>query len=99
MKKLLENRNIEYVKTDFKKKEYMKEYKKKDYEYKKPAERKTCGKCGNSLNYLKIHEFRNCLTYKSKCHKCNKEEHWKSYVKNQVNGNIHILMQITKLTV
>ena len=38
--------NIEYVKTDFKKKEYMKEYKKQDYEYKKPVEIKTYGKYG-----------------------------------------------------
>ena len=64
------NPTIEYVKTDFKKKEYKKEFKNKDYEYKKPAERKTCGKCGRT------HEFGNCPAYKSKCHKCNKEGHW-----------------------
>ena len=58
------------MKTDYKKKEYKKEFKNKDYEYKKPAERKTCGKCGRT------HEFRNCPAYKSKCHKCNKEGHW-----------------------
>ena len=62
--------NIEYVKTDFKKKEYMKEYKKKDYEYKKPVEIKTYGKYG------KTHECRYCPAYKSKCHTCNKEGHW-----------------------
>ena len=61
---------IEYVKTDYNKKEYKKEFKNKDYEYKKPAERKTCGKCGRT------HAFRNCPAYKSKCHKCNKEGHW-----------------------
>ena len=36
----------------------MKEYKKRDYEYKKPPERKTCGKC------WKTHAFINCLAYK-----------------------------------
>ena len=58
------------MKTDYKKKEYKKELKNKDYEYKKPAERKTCGKCGRT------HEFRNCPAYKSKYHTCNKEGHW-----------------------
>ena len=85
--------NIEYVKTDFKKKEYMKEYKKKDYEYKKPVEIKTYGKYG------KTHECRYCPAYKSTCHTCNKEGHWAKLCENQVNENIQILMKITKLTV
>ena len=80
------------MKTDFKKKDYKKEFKNKDYEYKKPEERKTCGKCGRT------HEFGTVQHISRNAIHATKRDIGQSYAENQVNEHIHKFMRITKLT-
>ena len=77
--------NIEYVKTDFKKKEYTKEYKKRYYEYKNQPKERLVVNVGRHM-HLETFQLisRNAIN-------ATKRDIRQSYVENQVNEDIQIL--------
>ena len=85
--------NIEYVKTDFKNKEYMKEYKKKIMNIKNQPKERLVVHLGRNINLETVQLInRNAIN-------ATKRDIGQTYIENQVNDNTQILMQILKLTV